>query len=179
METFDDEDWRESHDSYQKYVLLEKFYQESLFPFLDQLHTSLTLTWQGLTERIMYECQFNHRQFLTVAKPSELYEQFTWSGQMNSSDLLEVQIRLQLSIKPEFNHPNGTGALVAFRYINGYYHLSDDWVKTKIAHRVDEQLSLNEASQLIQDIQAHLLFALANEHPSVIDPQSFYNSDNN
>lgn len=179
MENPEDEiEWQESLDSFQKYELLEKFYQQSLFPFLECLHTSLTLTWQSLTERITYECQFNHRQLLTVSKPSELNEEFIRFGQTNSSDLLEVQIRIQLSIKPEFNHPNGTGSLVAFRYIDGYYHLSDDWVEIKIAHRVDEQLRLNESNQLIEDIQTHLLFGLANEHPSVIDPKTFYNSNN-
>ncbi|MVM42107.1 hypothetical protein GO730_37945 [Spirosoma sp. HMF3257] len=179
METPDDnDDWRESPDSYQKYVLLKSFYQQSLFPFLDWLHTSLTLTWQSLTERITYRCQFNHRQFLTVSKPSELHDEFIGLGQPNSSDLLEVQISIQLTLKPEFKHPNGTGALVTFRYIDGYYYLSDDWEETKIVHRVIEQLHLNESSQLIQDIQAHLVFALANEHPSVIAPKSFYNSNN-
>ena len=179
METPDDsDDWRESLDSYQKYELLEKFYQQSLFPFLDWLHTSVSLTWQSLTEQLTYECQFNRRQYLTVAKLSELHEPFTRFGQSNSADLLEVQILVQISIKPEFNHPNGTGALITFRYIDGYYNLSDDWVETKIVHRVDEQLRLNESNQLIQDIQAHLLFALSDEHPSVIDPKSFYKPDN-
>ncbi len=180
MENPDDSnDWLESLDSYQKYKLLERFYQQSLFPFLEWLHMSLTLTWQGLTEKLVYECQFNERQFLTVAKPSELHEPFIQFGQSNPDELPSVQIRIQLSVKSEFNHPNGTGALLTFRYINGYYDLSDDWVESKIAHRVDEQLRLNESNQLIQDIQAHLLFALSNEHPSIIAPKSFYNSNNN
>lgn len=179
METPDDiNDWRESLDPYQKSRLLESFYQQSLFPFMDWLHSSVSMTWQGLSEQIRYECQFNGQHYLTVAKPSELHETFIRFGESNSDELLEVQILIQLSIKPEFNHSNGTGALVAFRYIDGYYHLSDDWTEIKIAHRIDEQLHPDESSKLIQDIQAHLLFVLANEHPSVIDPTSFYKPDN-
>ena len=174
----DSDDWRESLDPYQKYELLERFYQQSLFPFLDWLHTSVSLTWQGLSEQIRYECQFNGQQYMTVAKPSELHETFIRFGQSNSDGLLGVQILIQLSIKPEFNHPNGTGALVAFRYVNGYYHLSDDWTEMKISHRLDESLQIGETRQLTKDIQAHLLFVLANEHPSVIARESYYNSNN-
>jgi len=175
----DSDDWRESLDPYQKYELLERFYQQSLFPFLDWLHTSVSLTWQGLSEQIRYECQFNGQQYMTVAKPSELHETFIRFGQTNSNELLGVQILILLSMKPEFNHPNGTGALLAFRYIDGYYHLSDDWTEINIAHRIDEQLSLNESNELIQDIQSHLLFALANEHPSVIASHSNNNTTTN
>lgn len=181
MENSDDElEWHQTLDPYQKFVLLEKFYKHSLFPFLDWLHTSVSLTWQGLTEQITYECQFSGRQnkTVTVTKPLELQEQFIRFSDTHSSDSLSVQILVQLSVKPEFNHPNGTGALVAFQYINGYYHLSDNWTTSKIVRRVDQQLTLSESQQLIQDIQAHLVFVLANEHPSVMDPKSFYNSIN-
>lgn len=157
-------------DPAQKYALIETFYEQSLFPFLTTLDEIMRLTWNGIAQAITYEVQVNQRAFSdTLTVLSDVREPLIRIGQICANDVLEMQIAIRVRLRPELNHSAGTGALVAFRYHNGHYELSDDWTYSLIKHQIDQPVLLNEAQDLLRKLQAHLLMALAHEHPSVTE----------
>ena len=162
--------YRKHLDPFLKYELLRIFFGQSLFPFLAMLEESIRLTWNGLAETVLYEVQINHDAYFdTLTMLNDVQEPLIRLGQLDTGDVLEMQIAIEIRLQSALNHPAGTGALVAFRLHDDSYMLSDDWIDSQIVHRIDRPILLNEARALIQKIQAHLLVALAHEHPSVTE----------